>query len=325
MWRKFPVLVLAVFLVGVMSIQSALGKEYPTRPIEIFVPYTAGSSFDIISRLVADAAPKYLGQPIIVVNKPGAGGSIAAAEIISSKPDGYKLVTLTNFFFAMTTKTQKIPFDPSYLTPMVNFTQAKLGVSVRGDSTWKTFNDLVDYARRNPGKLRWAHSGRGTVTHIPLLLIFRKVGVETIDIPYKGPPEIVSALLGGHIDTAYVTYSAVKEHVRAGKIRILVFTSDRRFSDPPDIPTVVELGFPEVANLATFIGLYAHKDTPEEVKKILLDAFKKTCEDPEWRKGIEKLGDEIKFAGPEFMKEVIRESEDLSVPILKELGLYVGK
>ena len=323
MLRKILFVVLILLAFGWVMVQGSHGKDYPNKPIEILVPYTPGSSMDIMCRLVADIAPKYLGQPLVVINKPGAGGSIAAAEVITSKPDGYKLMETTNFFFAMTVHTQKIPFDPKTLTPLANFMEYKNGFIVRGDSPWKSLNDLLDYARKNPGKLRWSHTGRGISQHLYGVLIFRKAGVETIDVPYKGSPEMLSALLGGHLDACMIVYGAVKDHVNTGKVRYLVTISDRRYSDPPNVPCAVELGFPEVAKLPTFVGLYAHKDTPEEIKRILIETFRKTYEDPEFKKGIERLGEEPKFAGPEFMKEAIQNSEKIAIPILKEVGLFV--
>jgi len=116
----------------------------------------------------------------------------------------------------------------------------------------------------------------------------------------------------------------VKDHVTTGKLRYLAVYSDQRYSDLPDVPSVVELGFPQAA-IPSLIGLYAHKDTPEAVKKTLMDAFKKTYEDPEFKKGLEKLGEEPKYGGPELMREAIRKGGEASVPILKEFGLYVGK
>jgi tripartite-type tricarboxylate transporter receptor subunit TctC len=324
MLKKLLILIVVMMLGGTILIQTATGKEFPTKPIEIICPYTPGSSIDLMSRLVADIAPKFLGQPVVVNNKPGGAGSIAAADVISSKPDGYKLATMTSFYFAATAKTQKLPFDPDDLVPIANFMEFKFGVTVKGDSPWKTLGDLLEYARKNPGKLKWGHPGRAISIYMSALLIFRKAGVETLDVPYKGSPQVLAALLGGHIDAATSVYGTVKDHVKTGKVRYLTVYSDRRYSDLPDVPSVVELGFPEAA-IPSFVGFYAHKDTPENIKKTLFDAFKKTYEDPEFKKGIEKLGEEPRFGGPELMREAIRKSAEVGVPILKEFGLYVGK
>jgi tripartite-type tricarboxylate transporter receptor subunit TctC len=157
------------------------------------------------------------------------------------------------------------------------------------------------------------------------LLVFRKAGVEAIDVPYKGNPECIAALLGGHVDAQVMAYGSVLEHVKAGKIRYLVFFSDQRFSDQPGVPSAVELGFTEPAKLTASIGLYAHKDVPEEIKKTLIDTFKKICEDSEFKRAIENFGDIPRFGGPEFVKESIKRGEEIGVPIIKELGLYVEK
>jgi tripartite-type tricarboxylate transporter receptor subunit TctC len=319
-------LIFFILCVATTLIPPAFGKEYPTRPIEILCPYAPGGSLDIVSRLVADIAQKYLGQPLVVVNKVGAGGSVAAADVITSKPDGYKLVMLANIFFATTVKTQKIPFDPNDLIPIANLYEYKLGLVVNGDSPWRTLNDMLDYAKKNPGKLRVAYGIRGISLHLNGLLIFKKAGVEVIEVFYKGgTPEQLPALLGRHVDVSASPYGSTKDQVLAGKLRYLVMFSDRRFTDLPGVPSAVELGFPEAAKLLTVNGLYAHKDTPEGIKKTLFDAFKKVSEDPEFRKGIERMGDEPRFGGPEFVKEAIKQAEEVGVPILKELGLYIGK
>lgn len=325
MWKKVLVLSLATLSIGGLLVQHVQGKGYPTKPIEIVCMLPPGSSMDMVSRLVADVAKKYLGQPIVVVNKPGAGGTLAAADVISSKPEGYKLIILTNLYFATTVKTQQIPFEPSHLVPIANVVEFKLGMIVKDDSQWKTLGDLLDYARENPGKLRWSHHGRGIVLHLIPLLIFKKAGVETIDVPFKGGAEQLSALLGGHVDMSSSAYGPIIDHVKSGKVRCLFFYSDRRYSESPNVPCLVDLGFPEAAKLATFVGVYVHKDTPEEIKKTLFNALKKTYEDPEFKQGIERIGEVPKFGGPEFIKEAIKKGEEVGVPVIKELGLYVGR
>jgi len=325
MWRKELILILTIFSVGSMLIPPALGGTYPIKPVEFVCPFTAGSSMDLLTRLVAEIAPKYLGQPAIVITKPGAAGSLGAADVIGSKPDGYKIFLTHNSFFGTVVKTQKVPFDPNDLVPIANFMELRLGMFVKGDSQFKNLSDLLDYGRKNPGKLKWGHSGRGLTEHINGVLMFKKAGVEAIDVPYKGSPEKLAAILGGHLDASVGVYGTIKDHVTVGKVRYLVTFSSRRYSVMPDVPSAIELGFPEVSKLTVLVGFYAHKDTPDEIKRTLFDVFKKTYEDPEFKKGFEKVGEEPRFEGPEFMKEAIRNLEEASLPVLKESGLYIGK
>jgi len=325
MRRKAFLLALAPLLLGAFSTPAAFAADYPVRPVELLCPYTPGSSMDIMARLIADIAAKYTGQPMPVVNKPGAGGSLAAADVISSKPDGYRIVTLANMFWATTTKTQKVPFDPEDLVPLATFMEYRLGLVVREDSPWKTFNDLIDYGRKNPGQLRWAHSGRGISLHVIAVHLFKKTGLQTIEVPYKGTPEGLAALLGGHVDAVSASFGPVKDHLKAGKLRCLTFYSDHRYSDYPNVPTVVELGFPDAAKLATYVGLFVHKNTPEPIKKYLEDVCKKIYDDPRFKKLADIGGEDPRWGGPEFMKASIQQATDVAIPILKETGLYIAK
>lgn len=305
-----------------LSISFSYGEIYPEKTIKILCPFTPGSSTDLISRLIAEISSKYLNRSVVVINKPGAAGSVAAADVINSPPDGYKLVKLTNVFFATIVKIQNFPLKGDDLIPIANFVEYKLGIIVKDNSPFKTFFDLLDYGKNNPGRMRWSHPGRGTTLHLNFLLILRRLGIDTIDVPYKGTPEQLSALLGGHVDASAVPYGAVKHLVKAGKIRCLIFFSDRRFADPSDVPSTVELGFPEASKYISVGGLFAHKNTPENIKSILIDAFKKTCEDPEFKKGLEKIGEEPRCGGPDFLKDAIKRGEEVGIPIIKELGLY---
>ncbi len=322
--RKLCLLAVALISITFLFIQPAASQTYPTKTAEIICPYTPGSSMDILARLIADVGPKYFGQPVVVVNKPGAGGSVGAADVISSKPDGYKILESAQVFFATTTKTQKVPFDPDDLVPLANFMEFKYGFLVKGDSPIKTFDDLITSAKKNPGQFKWAHTGRGITLHMSGLLIFKKLGIPTIDVPYKGTPEALTALLGGHVDAANLVYGATSEQARAGKVRYLMFVTDKRYSDLPNIPTAAELGYPD-AVLPTYIGLYVHKKTPEPIKQKLIEICRKIYEDPELKKGIEKIGENPRFGGPEFLREAIKRQEEIGIPILKEIGIYVGQ
>jgi tripartite-type tricarboxylate transporter receptor subunit TctC len=255
-----------------LSAQSARAQEYPTKPIEIVVPWGPGTGTDVIMRVISDIAPKYLGQPTFVTNKPGGAGSIGAADVIASKPDGYKLCAAAHAYFAGTVHTQKVPFDP-YITATV---------------------------------------------------IFKKERVSTIDVPYKGGSVgALTALMGGHVDMASITGTG-SSLMKAGKIRFLMYYSDRRVPDFPNVPTAAELGYPD-AILPVYQGLFVHKNTPEHIKQILMGALKKVYDDPAFKKGIAQIDGDPRWCGPDFINESIKKSESIAVPILKELGLYVGK
>lgn len=321
MIRKLVIIVSVTLTFGTVLGGISYGADYPTKPVEIVVTWGPGGTSDLVARLIADIGKKYLKQSLFVTNKPGAGGTTAVSDVVSSNPDGYKLIYQPNTYFSITSKTQKIGFDIYQLIPLINFTEVRTGLIVRGDSPWKTFGQLADYAKQNPGKLRWNHAGRGLANHIVTLMLFRNAGTETIDIPYKTSSEQLAALLGGHVDAGSMVYAQVADHVKARGVRFLVTYGDRRYPDTPDVPTVIELGSP---SLIGFSGIYVHKDTPEEIKKILFEAFKKVYEDPEFKKGMDKIGEGMRFGGPDFVKEAMRKDEAVAVPILKELGLYAG-
>jgi tripartite-type tricarboxylate transporter receptor subunit TctC len=318
-----------LFMVAVVSLvllspQIGATQGYPTKPVEIVIGFTAGTTFDIMTRLVADLGGKYLGQPMIVTNKTGAAGTIAAADVVASKPDGYKIFMHALDFFSGVVYTQKIPFDPNDLVPLANFMGVKMGLAVRGDSPIKNFSDFLSYVRKNPGQLKWAHQGRGTPPHLTVLAVLKKEGLTAIDVPFKGAVEGVTALLGGHVDALTVIYGNIADLVKAGKLRFIVLYDEKRFKDFPEVPTLIELGYPE-AVIPGVAGFYIHKNTPQDIQKKLLDVCKKVYDEPEFKKGLEKLNVEPLWGDPEFLRKKIEETKKWQIPLLKELGMYVGK
>ncbi len=325
MYRKLSVLTVAtISLIGVL-IQPVSAVDFPTRPLEIVSGYTAGSTIDLTARVMADLAKKYISQPVVVVDKAGAVGSLAALEVVNARPYGYKLLAATTLYFALTSKTQKLMFDPTILVPIAGFMEYTDGLVVKGDSPWKTLDELIAYGKKNPGKIRWSHIGRGTKPFLSAYLIFRKAGIETIDIPQKGTPEAISAVLGGHAEVVSAPFGPSLEHIKAGRLRALVNFSDRRYSTLPQVPSSIELGFQEPGKLIAIGSLFTHKEAPEESKKILSDTFKKVFDDPEYKNRFDKIGEEFRAVGPDVIRAIIKNAEEVGVPLLKELGLYVEK
>ncbi len=325
MRKRALLFVLAIVLAGGIMVHPCQAqKDYPKQTIEVMCPFSAGGSFDLYARLVADIVPKYLGGSMVVINKTGGGGTTTVADMINSKPDGYKIGILDAAYFSTAVKSQKVPFNPNDIVPLNTFLELKLGLDVKGDAPWKTLDEALAYAKQNKGKFRFGHAGRGLTSYMNTKIIFEKAGATMIDVPYKGSPESITALLGGHLDAISQPHGAIAAQVKAGAIRYLVVYSDRRFSDLKDVPTALELGYPDAAKLMPLLGAWVHKDTPQEIKTKITNAFNKAFEDPAFKKGIIDIGDEPTFGGPQKMLDLIKVQADVSVPILKDLGLYVG-
>ena len=317
--------VAVLFSLALVSGSYVWAETYPNRSIEIVTRNTPGGSSDVLARMIAEAGSRILGQPMVVVNKPGAAGAASAADVIASKPDGYKILQNAHDFFAITVHTQKVPFNPKDLVPLCMFMGVKTGMLVMGDSTIKSFDDFISIIRKDPRALKLGNTGKGTPPSLSLDVILKQAtGSLQNVIPFKGTTEMVAALLGGHIDVATAAYGPTMEHIRAGKLRLLAVYDEKRYKESPNVPNIVELGYPK-AWFPGLFGLFIHKDTPEPIKKILLDACRKMYNEPEFQKGIERLNADPIWLEPENVTEKIRTLEAASIPLLKEIGMYVER
>lgn len=324
-FRILSILMLLI-LTGMFTGEALCSSEsYPTKPIELIVPWSAGSATDLVGRFVGKYASQHFGQPIVVTNKPGAAGIIGTAEIVKSPADGYKLLLQSISFHVLVSKTQKIPFSPKLIIPVANFTEEIHGCFVNNDSPLKSFSDLIEFAKKNPGKLTWSHAGIGIPPYISMEMALRKAQIKAVSVPYKGTPEALAAVLGGHVKVGSMLYTACKEQVAAGKVRCLVVWRDTRFGELPDVPACTELGFQEAAKVRPFFGIYAHKDTPKEILKSVEDVCKKVYMDPEFQNDLKRLGPVPIFMNGSELKDFISQAEAEVTPTLKALGLYVGE
>ncbi len=300
-------------------------QSYPTKPIELIIPWSAGSATDIIGRFFAKYASQHFGQTIIVINKPGAGGILATSEIVKAPADGYKILLQSIAFHVIQSQSQIIPFSPSIIIPIANFTEGIQGCVVMGDSPLKSFNELIDFGQKNPGKLTWSHAGIGIPPHMAMVIALDKAGIKAVSVPYKGTPEALAAVLGGHVKAGSMAYSALKDQVAAGKIRYLTIWRDKRFEEMPDVPASAEIGFQESSKTRSFFGIYAHKDTPKEIVNFIGDVAKKVCMEPEFKNDLKRLGQPLVFMSASELKEFISQAAAQVTPVLKSLGLYVGE
>ena len=255
----------------------ASAQAFPNKPIKLVIAFPAGGPTDITMRALAEGASKVLGQPVIVDNKPGAGGSLPAQALQSAPADGYTLAQIPQSIFRLP-YTTKMTWDPvKDISYVINVTGYAFGVVVPTASPLKSWGDFVAYAKANPGKLSYGSTGNLTSPHLTMEHVAQKADIKLLHVPYKGSADLMQALLGGHLIAASDS-TGFAPQVEAGKLRVLNTWGDKRLAKFPDAPTLKELGYDIVQNSPFGIG--APKNTPEAVVKRLHDAFKTAMEQP---------------------------------------------
>jgi tripartite-type tricarboxylate transporter receptor subunit TctC len=298
---------------------AAQAQQFPTRPVTLIVPWPAGGSTDIGMRALAAATEKHLGQSIVIENKPGAAGTIGPANMAASaRPDGYTVAQLPITVFRIPF-IQKTSFDPAKdFTYIVHVTGYTFGVVVKADAPWKTFNELIEYARANPGKLNYGTPGAGTSLHITMEQIAKMKGIKWTQVPFKGVADSMNALLGGHIDVTSDS-TGWAGAVNAGSARLLVTWGAQRTKNWPDVPILKEVGIDLISNSPFGIG--GPKGMDPAVVKILHDAFKKGMEEQSYKDAMTKLDQEAYYldtaAYHAFAMQQIGEQKQL----VEDLGL----
>lgn len=269
-----------VQLAGATLVAPALGLQaqtdaFPAKPIKLVIAFPAGGPTDITMRALADNASKVLGQPVVVDNKPGAGGTLPAQGLQTAPADGYTLAQIPLGVFRLP-YTTKITWDPvKDISYVLNVTGYAFGLVVPADSPLRTWTHFVAWAKANPGKLSYGSTGTLTSPHLTMELVAQKLGLELLHVPYKGSADLMQAVLGGHVMAASDS-TGFAPQVEAGKLRVLNTWGAERLAKFPDAPTLKELGLDIVQNSPFGIG--APKGTPTAVVKRLHDAFKQAME-----------------------------------------------
>jgi len=284
---------------------AAGAQEYPAKPIEVIVGYAPGGGTDTIARTVADVAQKYVGQPLVVVNKPGASGIIGAQYVASAKPDGYTLLVAGGSETVSTPHYRSIPFSPvDDFEPIIRFIIERLNFYVQTDSPWKTFQDLVADAKKNPDKYSYATAGVGGLHYSTMLVASKRAGFSMNHVPYKGGAETLAALAGGHVQVAMASPNEAFALVEGGRVRPLATASIQRSPTEPNTPTLRELGYD--VYLENQKGFVFPKGTPKAVVQKLHDSLKKVFDDPQFKANAEKLKLELAYLGPEDFRKAMK-------------------
>lgn len=301
-------------LLGTLAIVGAVvsstplqAQQFPTKEVQILIPYAPGGATDLVFRALAASAQKYLGQAVVVVNRAGGGGAVGFTEAAQAKPDGYTLVTAVTPLTILPHQV-KTAFTYQNFEPILNVVQDPAMFQVAAGAPWKTLKEFVDYARKNPNTITVGNSGAGGGVHLIAVAFERAAGVKFNHIPFAGGGPSVTALLGGHVNAVSVSPPEGIAHVKAGKLRIIALFSEQRMADFPDVPTVREQGID--FTMGQWRGLAAPKGTPPEVIKVLHDAFRKGMEDPAFVKSAESMSVALSYIGPaEFGKLMAADHE----------------
>lgn len=297
--------------------QPTLADEFPKKPISVYVGFSPGGGTDLIARSIASVAPEFLGQSLIIINKAGASGTLAAKEVAKAKPDGYTLLVAGGSETTSVGHYKKLPYHPiDAFDPVMRIARARMIFCVNANAPWKSIKEMVVDAEKNPGKYQYASTGHGGIYHSALLAFCGAAGIKMKHVPYKGGAPGMAALMGGHVDMAIASPAEARTLADAGKIRMLAMTSNERSDLVPDVPTLKEVGYN--IYLENQKGFVAPKGTPPERIQYLHDAFKKAYEHKAFVKLTGKLKIERGYLGPEDFRESLQIMYDQIGSVVKK-------
>jgi tripartite-type tricarboxylate transporter receptor subunit TctC len=325
--KRVPVFVVSCFVCVFLQAGPAPAADvFPSKPINLWVGWGAGSGTDISQRAIATHASKILKQPVIVSNVTGGGGTLVLGKLKGEKPDGYSLANTSSATLSRIPHLQPVPFDSQdplkEFIPIMSYSYYLYGLVVRSDSPWKTFEDFIAYAKANPGKIRYSTSGVGTGHHLAMEFIAMKENIKWAHVPFAGSPQAVAALLGGHVEALSQT-PEWKEHVDAGKLRLLACWNDKRMPFYPNIPTLKEKGYDFAVQ--AIIVIYAPANTPADIVEKLGKAFRQASDTPEVKKILDTLGYPFDLQDRAELTAIMKKDNEVNGRLLKELGLGIYK
>ena len=296
----------------------AAADEYPSRPLTLQVAMPAGGSTDVGARILASIAEKMMGQPIVIVNKVGAGGQIGWTELARQKPDGYFIgfLMLPSLNTCILDPDRKATFNLDSFVPIINQVSDPGLIWVKADSPYKTLNDLLDDARKKPGVIRASTTGILTDDHLAIYMMEQAAGVQFRVVHLQGAAPQLTATLGGQVDVSFDNVGSVAPRVKAGELRGLAVMDSERSKFLPNVPTTVELGYPAVISSSTR-GVAGPAGIPEPIVRKLQTVLKKAMEDPEHIKRMDQAGLAIKpMLGEEYGK-FLRQMNEKAKPLVE--------
>ncbi|MFZ9530831.1 MAG: tripartite tricarboxylate transporter substrate binding protein, partial [Burkholderiales bacterium] len=286
-------------LLAAFAAQGA-GKDpgFPMRPVRFVSPFAAGGNTDMVGRAIAPRLAERIGQNVIVENRPGAGGIIGTASVAKGTPDGHSLLFASGAFTSVAATAKNLPYDPlqdfSWINIVITYPFA---VIVKNDSPVRSTRDLIELAKRNPGKLNYASVGVGSVFHLATELFGAMSATEMNHVPYKGSAEPLNELIGGRIDVIFTTLTGAYGQIKSGRVRAIAVASKERSPQLPDVPAVAETlpGY----EVTSFAGIAAPRATPASVVALLNREVQEVLKQPDINRGFGELGGTVQFTTPE--------------------------
>lgn len=315
MFRK----TLAAGALALTMMTPAIADDFPTKPVEMIVNFGAGGSTDTVARLLAEKIKAELGQNVVVSNTSGAGGTLGVAATADKPADGYHIGTANMPALVILPQLREMPYKLSDVVQVAAVMPYDYGIFAKLDAPYDTWEELVAYAKENPGEVTYGSVGTGTTNHLVMERIAKEIGISWRHVPFKGGAKAVAALVGGHVDLINNTIGPVLQSVKGGKVKPILVTSARPFTQIPDMPVILDKGF-DFAQLS-YMSIIAPAGIPQDVRTKLEAAVKAAAEDPEVLAAAAKLDlFPAYMPGAEYEAKLMEMGEEWGV-LLKELGL----
>ncbi len=300
--RRHTVLALGAALAAPQALAQS---RFPERAISLLVPFAPGGIADITARAVAEHMSKALGQPVVVENKPSAGSIVASQAVATARPDGHTLLLMSNGNAVSVGLFKKLPYDPvKDFAPISTLGFFDIGIFVAANSRFANLKALLDFARANPGKLNVGTIAPGSTQHLSAKLFETVAGIETLVVPYKGSPAVLTALRAGEIDVAFEIAGPMVPQVQAGVVKALAVSSDQRNPALPEVPTAVQAGLAGY-NVASWNAIAAPAGTPPEVLAVLGKAVREAVASAGVREKLGKLGMRVQGSSPAELQALL--------------------
>jgi len=307
----------------VVGVSTAGAQAWPDRPIKFLMSAPAGSSIDVLGRAIADKLKDRLGQPVVVENKPAAGGTVATAEVAHSAPDGYTMVLAFNGPLSFAPLLQKLPYDVGKdLAPVIITSSQPNVLAVNATLPVRSIAELVAYAKANPGKLNYASVGNGSSSHLNMELFKSVAGLDAVHVPFNGSPPAVKSTVQNETQMIFAVMQPLQAQIQAGTLRALAVTTAKRFSLLPDLPSIAESGYPGFEALA-WNGVLVAAGTPRTIVARLNTEMNAILKEPEMRQKMQGFGFDLVGGTPEEFGALISGETAQWAPVIKKVGLKV--